>query len=91
MTAQHKVKLFCLEDNNATTELNGRVSCQPNESYVYFWRRLELAQYVEWSFDFWDVEERSRIKSRMEGVDTIGESVYKIRKHKGEDHDCTKR
>jgi hypothetical protein len=79
--AQHKVKLFCLEDDNSTAELNGRVSCQPNESYADFWGRLELVQCVEWSFDFWDVEEHSRIKSRMEGVDTIGEFVYE-----GEDH-----
>ena len=49
---QHKVKFFCLEDNNATVELNGRVSCQPNESYADFQGRLELAQCVEWSFDF---------------------------------------
>jgi hypothetical protein len=45
--AQYKVNFFCLEDDNATAELNGRVSCQPNESYVDFRGRLELAQCME--------------------------------------------
>jgi hypothetical protein len=89
--AQYKVKFFCLEDENSTAELNGRVSCQPNESYSDFRGRLELAKCVEWSFDFWDVEDRCRIKSRMEDVDTIGTSVYVIRRDEGEEHDRAKR
>ena len=89
--AQHKVKFFCLEDENSTAELNGRVSCQPNESYSDFRGRLELAKCVDWSFDFWDVDDRCRIKPRMEGVDTIGTSIYVIRKNEGEEHNRAKR
>ena len=36
------------------------------------------------------MEEHSRIKSRMEGIDTIGEFVYVIQRHKGNDDNRAK-
>jgi hypothetical protein len=40
--------------------------------------RLEDAGIVEWPFEFWDVEEQSRIKKRAEVVSPIEQSVYVI-------------
>lgn len=89
--AVYKVRLFALEDEVNTIEMIGRVACQPHELYSSFRVRLEEAKCVEWGFDFWDFEEQCRIKTRMEGVDTVGDSVYVIQARHGDEHDRAKR
>jgi hypothetical protein len=80
------VRLFALEDVTDPAEMIGWVACQLEESHVDFRARLEVAQCVEWEFDFWDIKERCRIKTRMEGVDMVGASVYMIRRVDYDDH-----
>jgi hypothetical protein len=89
--SQYKVKLFCLEDENSNAELIGRVACQPHESYTDFRGRLELAKCVDWPFQFWDFEDRSRINTRTEAVDTVRDSVNVIRIQEGDNLDPAKR
>jgi hypothetical protein len=76
-----------LEQATDPTEMIGRVACQLEESYFDFRARLESTRCVEWEFDFWDIEECCRIKNRMESVDTMGISVYVIRRVNYDDHD----
>jgi hypothetical protein len=46
---------------------------------------LELAKYMDWPFQFWDFEDRRRINTRMEAVDTVGDSAHVIRIQEGDD------
>ena len=77
--AQHKVKLFILEDVGSVPIYAGRCSCQPNKTYLNFRVRLEEAGAVDWPFEFYDFEEACKIKARMERVDTISSSIYVVK------------
>ena len=85
--SQYKVKLICLEDENSNVELIGRIACQPHKSYTDFRGRLELAKCVDWPFQFWDFEDRSRINTRIEAIDTVGDSIHVIRVWEGDNLD----
>ena len=88
---QYKVKLFCLENENSNAKLIGKVACQLHESYTVFKGRLELAKYVDWPFQFRDFKNRRKINTRMEAVDTVGDSINVTRIREGDDLDPSKR
>jgi hypothetical protein len=74
-----RVKLFSLEDESSTAEFLGPCNCEENESYKELRLRLESVGCLEWPFVFWDIEECCKIKTRLEGLNTIGKCVYVIR------------
>jgi hypothetical protein len=53
--------------------------------------RLESVGCVEWPFEFWDLEESYRINIKLEGLNTIGKSVYVILVSAIEEGGATKR
>jgi hypothetical protein len=48
------------------------------ERYVSLCLRLEEFGVVDWSFNFWDVEAKCRMKGKLEGMTTVDPEVYVI-------------
>jgi hypothetical protein len=87
----HKVRLFALLDNCTTPELVGWCACEPNESYFDFRARLQAANCMDWSFEFFDFDKGCSINPRFEKLDTIGTCVYVKRVSKDLEADRSKR
>jgi hypothetical protein len=73
-----RVKLYILNAEDANLEYIGLVKGSEEDCFRDLRICLEAAGIVEWSFDFWDIEERSRIKKRAEAVSPIALSIYVI-------------
>lgn len=73
-----KVKLNSLEGESSNPVLISPLVCRENDSCRDLRAKLESAGCVEWPFEFWDVEEKCRIKRTFEGMNTVGERVYVI-------------
>ena len=71
-----KVKLFVLLDDYITQELIGQCVCEPNKSYFDFQAQLQVANCVDWPFEFFDFDEGYNINTRFKKLDTIGTYIY---------------
>jgi hypothetical protein len=76
--AAFRIKLYSLEDEEASPDYIGLVKSLEDECFRDLRVHLEGVGIVEWPFDFWDIEEHSRIKRRAKGVSPIEHSVYVI-------------
>ncbi len=61
-----KVKLYKLSSQEASTKYEGSIESVEGETLSKLRVRLEEAEIMEVSFDFWDNETKYHIKSRLE-------------------------
>ena len=73
-----KVKLYSLDAESSNPVLISPLVCRENGSCRDLRSKLESRGCVEWPFEFWDIEEKCRIKQTFEGMNTVGERVYVI-------------
>lgn len=73
-----RVKLWTLSDEGAPPTLFGPLRVGDVESFAQLRGTLEAEQVLEFSFDFWDVEDCCRINLRLERLNKIQGDVYVI-------------
>jgi hypothetical protein len=74
-----KVALYTLYSEASVPELEGPMGCCEGDTCVDLHVRLEAAGVLDWSFQFWDYDQKCRIKNKMERLNPIGNNVYVIR------------
>jgi hypothetical protein len=74
-----KVALYTLQSEASTPELEGPMGCCEGDTCVDLHVRLEAAGVLDWSFQFWNYDQKCRIKNKMERLNPIGNNVYVIR------------
>lgn len=72
------MKLWTLSGEGAAPELFGPLHVGDVESFAQLRGTLEAEQVLEFSFDFWDVEDCCRINARLERLNKIQGDVYVI-------------
>ena len=75
-----RIKFYSLDAEDVKPKYIGPVKGLEEDCFWNLRVRLEAASIVEWPFDFWNIEEHSRIKKRAETVSLIALSVYVIPK-----------
>jgi hypothetical protein len=73
-----KVVLYTLQSEASTPELEGPMGCCEGDTCANLRMRLEAARVLDWSFQFWDYDQKCRIKNKMERLNLIGNNVYVI-------------
>jgi hypothetical protein len=73
-----KVVLCTLQSEASAPELEGSMGCCEGDTCVDLRVRLEAAGVLDWSFQFWDYDQKCRIKNKMERPNPIGNNVYVI-------------
>ena len=73
-----KIKLFSLEREDANPNFIGQVDAVDTKQYVSLRLWLEEFSVVDWPFNFWDVEDKYRMKGKLEGMTTVDPKVYVI-------------
>ena len=73
-----KVKFFLLEREWSDLEMIGPIIVKEGESYTDLRLRLEDVGIVDWPFLFWDVEDKVRIKVKLEKLNTILPKMHVI-------------
>jgi hypothetical protein len=74
-----KVVLYTLQSEASAPELEGPMDCYEGDTYANLHVRLEAAGVLDWSFQFWDYDQKCRIKNKMERLNPIGNNVCVIR------------
>jgi hypothetical protein len=74
-----KVALCTLQSEASAPELEGPMGCCKGDTCVDLRVRLEASRVLDWSFQFWDYDQKCRIKNKMERLNPIGNNVYVIR------------
>ena len=73
-----KVKLFSLEHEWSDPETIGPIIGKEGESYADLELRLEDIGVVDWPVMFWDVEDKVKIKMKLEKLNTILREMHVI-------------
>jgi hypothetical protein len=74
-----EVALYTLQSEASALELEGPMDCCEGDTCTNLRVRLEAAGVLDWSFQFWDYDQKCRIKNKMERLNPIGNNVYVIR------------
>jgi hypothetical protein len=74
-----KVALYTLQSEASVPELGGPMGCCKEDTCADLRMRLEVAGVLDWFFQFWDYDQKCRIKNKMERLNPIGNNVYLIR------------
>jgi hypothetical protein len=74
-----KVALYTLQSEASALELEGPMDCCKGDTCADLHVRLEVVGVLDWSFQFWDYDQKCRIKNKMERLNPIGNNVYVIR------------
>jgi hypothetical protein len=74
-----KVVLYTLQSEASAPELEGPMGCCEGDTCTDLRVRLEAVGVLDWSFQFWDYDQKCRIKNKMEKLNPIGNNVYVIR------------
>jgi hypothetical protein len=74
-----KVALYTLQSEASAPELEGPMGCCEGDTCADLCVHLEAAGVLDWSFQFWDYDQKCRIKNKMERLNPIGNNVYVIR------------
>ena len=73
-----KVALYTLEDESCEPEFEGSTGYCEGDTCSDLHIRLEAAGIIEWPFQFWDNDEKRRIKLKMERLNPIGDKVFVV-------------
>jgi hypothetical protein len=73
-----KIALYTLQSEASALELEGPIGCCEGNTCANLRMRLEAAGVLDWSFQFWDYDQKCRIKNKMERLNPIGNNVYVI-------------
>lgn len=79
MALSLKTKLFTLVNDSALPELLCTFFFKVGDTYADLRVRLEECGCVDWSFDFWDLEEKCRIRKSFDAMNPVTDHVYVIR------------
>jgi hypothetical protein len=74
-----KVVLYTLQSEASAPELEGPMGCCEEDTCADLRVHLEAAGVLDWSFQFWDYDQKCRIKNKMERLNPIGNNMYVIR------------
>lgn len=74
-----KITLWTLEDEADEPEWFGKVVGGGTMTYAPLRSRLEENETLEWGFEFWDVEDKRRMRKKLEGLNDVSANVYVIR------------
>jgi len=55
------IKLWTLDDEDANPEYFGKVKVRDSKLYTSLKERLEVVNVLDWSFEYWYVEDSCRI------------------------------
>jgi hypothetical protein len=61
-----KVALYTLQSEASAPELEGPMGCCEGDTCVDLCVHLEAVGVLDWSFQFWDYDQKYRIKNKME-------------------------
>lgn len=84
------VKIWTLEDEFAAPEIFDKVKQEGAETLASLRVRLETEEVLDWEFDYWDVEDKRRIRKKVERLNDVEGDVYVIRSQ-GANEDPLKR
>jgi hypothetical protein len=73
-----KVAFYTLQLKALALELEGPMGCCEGDTCVDLRVCLEVARVLDWSFQFWNYDQKCRIKNKMERLNPIGNNVYVI-------------
>jgi hypothetical protein len=73
-----KVALYTLQSEASTPELEGPMGCCEGDTCADLRMRLEAAGVLDWLFQFWDYDQKCRIKNKIERLNPIGNNLYVI-------------
>jgi hypothetical protein len=74
-----KVAFYTLQLEASAPELEGLMGCCKGDTCVDLRVRLEAIGILDWSFQFWDYNQKYQIKKKMERLNPIGNNMYAIR------------
>ena len=72
------VKIWTLESESSAPELFDKVSADVKETLASFRLLLETEEVLDWEFNFWDVEDKRRMKKKVERLNDVSANVYVI-------------
>jgi hypothetical protein len=73
-----KVALYTSQSEASAPELEGLMGCCEGDTCADLHVRLEAAGILDWSFQFWNYDQKCRIKNKMERLNPIRNNVYVI-------------
>ena len=85
-----RITLWTLEDEFADPEYFGKVDVRGATTLEALRLTFESNDILEWAFDFWDVEDKRRIRKKLERLNGFTKLVHVIRLEEGKS-DSTKR
>ena len=77
--AAEKVTVWTLESNAADAEYLGKLDVGRTSTLEALKSYLDSNEVLEWRFDFWDAEDRRRVRSKLERLNGFGKEVHVIR------------
>jgi hypothetical protein len=73
-----KVALYTLQSEALVPELEGPMGCCEGDTCANLRVHSEATGVLDWSFQFWDYDQKCRIKNKMERLNPIGNNMYVI-------------
>ena len=73
-----RVMLWTLEEDFGDPEYFGKIDVRGASTLEALRFTLESNDVLEWSFDFWDAEDKCRVRKRLERLNSFSGSVYVI-------------
>ena len=73
-----KVKLYTLQSEASALELEGPMDCCKGDTCTNLRVHLEAARILDWLFQFWDYDQKCRIKNKIERLNPTENNVYVI-------------
>ena len=73
-----KVALYTLQSKASMLELESLMGCGKGDTSADLRVLLEAIGVLDWSFQFWDYNQKCQIKNKMERPNPIGNNVYVI-------------
>lgn len=73
---ERHIKLWTFEDEDVELEYFGKVKVGDGKFYTSLRERLEVANVLDLWFEFWDVEDTSRIRKKIKSLKDIFEDIH---------------
>jgi hypothetical protein len=73
-----KVSLYMLEDESCEPEFEGSMDCCEGNTCSDLHIQLEAAGVIKCPFQFWNNDEKRRIKPKMECLNPVGNKVFVV-------------
>jgi hypothetical protein len=87
-----KVALYTLENESCEPVFEGPIGCCEGDTCRDLRSRLESTGIINWPFQFWDSDQKCRIKMKLERLNHIEDRIYVVRRdEEGTDAETGKR